>query len=107
MEPCDASTLTPETPVWIWILRQGNGQWCPGTVRWVAAREGATNVTVRFECHSLQRSNSRTASFMGITTTQTRYLERRDLKRRGSDRPQYVPASLPLGAEPAIRGQDA
>ena len=55
MEPCDASTLTPETPVWIWILRQGNGQWCPGTVRWVAARDGATNVSVRFECHSLQR----------------------------------------------------
>ncbi len=69
---------------------------CPG--------DGATNVTVRFECHSLQRSNSRTVGFMGISTTQTRYLERRDVERRGSDRPQYVPASLPLRAEPSIRG---
>jgi hypothetical protein len=105
MEPCDAMTLTPETLVWIWILRHGNGQWCPGTVQWVGARDGATSV--RFECHSLQRGNSRTASFMGISTTQTRYLERRDLRRRGSDRPQYVPPSLPLGALPSIRGQDA
>src|SRR5712692_5307162 len=82
MEPCDAMTLTPETLVWIWILRHGNGQWCPGTVQWVGARDGATSVTVRFECHSLQRGNSRTASFMGISTTQTRYLERHDLRRR-------------------------
>jgi hypothetical protein len=106
MDPCEASKLASETAVWIWIVRQGEGQWCPGTVQSLAAPNGVATVTVRFECHSLQRSNSRTASFMGISTTQTRFLEPRNLKRIGSDRPQYVPPPLPTRPESPVPEQD-
>jgi hypothetical protein len=94
MEPCEASKLAPETPVWIWILRRGEGQWCPGTVQWVAARDGVASVSVRFECHPLQRSKSRSASFTGISTTQMKHLERRGIRSKGTDRPQYVPPTM-------------
>src|SRR6266851_4788305 len=59
MEASDAGELTPETPVWIWILRQGHGQWCPGTVQWLAARDETANVTVRFEA-TPSRATART-----------------------------------------------
>ncbi len=49
MQASDASGLTPEPPVWIWILRQGHGQWCPGTVqmgdRW--GRDSECNCQIR------------------------------------------------------------
>jgi hypothetical protein len=110
MRPSDAATLTPESPVWIWIIRQGKGEWCPGKVQRVATRQGATSVTVKFECHSLLRSRllrsrSRATSFMGISTTQARYLERRELRRLGNDQPQCAPALL-IGPEASTFEQE-
>lgn len=105
MDLSEASKLAPETPVWIWILRQGNGQWCPGTVQWVALRDGVAGVSVRFECHALQRSNSRSGSFTGISTTQMRYLEPREPQLRGSDRPQFALPPLPIAPAPSISTQ--
>jgi len=96
MEPGEASALTPGTAVWIWIVRQGEGRWWPGTVQRLAARDGAANVTVRFECSPLPRGNSRATSFVGISTTQLRYLERRTVSRKGTDRPrlkEYSPGA--------------
>jgi len=105
MSPIDAATLTTDSPVWIWIIRQGKGQWCPGQVQRVAPQEGTPSVTVRFECHALLRSRSRAASFMGISTTQTRYLELREPRQRGSDRPQCAPA-LVVGPEASTLDQE-
>jgi|SRR5215472_14668599 len=105
MKPSDAAMLTPESPVWIWIIRQGKGQWCPGKVQRVAAQQEATSITVKFECHSLRRSRSRATSVMGISTTQARYLERRELRRLGNDQPRCAPA-LVIGPEVSIFEQE-
>ena len=75
MDPCETSKLALGTAVWIWIVRQGEGQWCPGTVQSLAAPKGVATVTVRFECHSLRRNSSRPATFIGISTTQMKHLE--------------------------------
>src|SRR5260221_13026655 len=102
MDLSDATKLAPETPVWIWILRQGNGQWCPGTVQWVAVRDGITSVTVRFECQPLPRRNSRSAIFTGISTTQMRCLEPREPRGKGSHQPELVLEPLPIVRGPLI-----
>ncbi len=94
MEPSEASELTEGTPVWIWIVRQRQGQWCPGIVQRVTSVDERTNVTVRFECTSPRRNGSRQANFLSISTTQMRYLERREVSRKGTDRPQHAPPSL-------------
>jgi hypothetical protein len=105
MEPSDASTLAAETPVWIWVLRQGKGQWCPGTVQWVAARDGAINISVKFECQTLRRKGSRIAAFMGISTAQPGFLEWRDIMRGGNDRPRHVPAPSRITPESSLPEQ--
>jgi hypothetical protein len=92
MDACEASKIASGAAVWIWIVRQGEGQWCPGTVQSLAAPNGVPTVTVRFECHSLRRNSS--ATFIGISTTQMKHLERRAIRSKGTDRPQYVPPSL-------------
>ena len=99
MDPGEASKLTSGTAVWIWIVRQGEGQWCPGTVQSLAAPNGVATVTVRFECHSLRRNSSRPTIFIGISTTQMKHLERRAIRSKGTDRPQYVPPSLLVSPE--------
>ena len=94
MDSGEAGKLASGTAVWIWIVRQGEGQWCPGTVQSLAAPNGVATVTVRFECHSLRRNSSRPATFIGISTSQMKHLERRAIRSKGTDRPQYVPPSL-------------
>jgi hypothetical protein len=93
MDPGEANKLASGTAVWIWIVRQGEGQWCPGTVQSLGASNGVATVTVRFECHSLRRNSSRPTIFTGISTTQMKHLERRAIRSKGTDRPQYVPPS--------------
>jgi hypothetical protein len=107
MEPCDASTLARSPSMYGSFDEEGSvvsrncaSGSCPG-------RSNELNRKV-FECHSLQRSSSRPASFMGMSITQTRCLERREPYRRGSDRPWYVPARLPIETVPStIPRQDA
>jgi hypothetical protein len=90
--------MDPSTGTRPVVSRNGSG---------VAAQDKTANVTVRFQCDSLPRKRSRAASFMGISTTQARYLERREPKRIGDDRPRYVPtSSLPIGPEVSIPQQD-
>jgi hypothetical protein len=101
MGPGEASKLASGTAVWVWIVRQGEGQWCPGTVQSLTASNGGATVTVRFECHSLRR-NSRPTIFIGISTTQMKYLERRVIRLKGTDRPQHVPPLLVPGREPDV-----
>ena len=106
MDPGEASKLTSGTAVWIWIVRQGEGQWCPGTVQSLAAPNGVATVTVRFECHSLRRNSSRPTIFIGISTTQMKHLERRAIRSKGTDRPQYVPPSLLVSPELSASGHN-
>jgi hypothetical protein len=107
MDPDEASKLASGTAVWVWIVRQGEGQWCPGTVQSLTASNGGATVTVRFECHSLRRSSSsRPTIFIGISTTQMKYLERRVIRLKGTDRPQYVPPLLVSGREPDASAQN-
>ena len=106
MDSCEASKLASGTAVWIWIVRQGEGQWCPGTVQSLAAPNGVATVTVRFECHSLRRNISRPAIFIGISTTQMKHLERRAIRSKGTDRPQYVPPSLVVSPELNVSGHN-
>lgn len=102
MDLGETSKLASGTAVWIWIVRQGEGQWCPGTVQSLAALNGVATVTVRFECHSLRRNSSRPTIFVGISTTQMKHLERRAIRFKGTNRPQYVPASLVARPEPEV-----
>jgi len=102
MDPGEASKLASGSAVWIWIVRQGEGQWCPGTVQALAAPNGVATVTVRFECPSLRRNSSRAAIFIGISTTQMKHLERRGIRLKGTDRPQYVPRALVPGRKPDV-----
>jgi hypothetical protein len=106
MDPCEASKLVSGTAVWIWIVRQGEGQWCPGTVQSLAAPNGVATVTVRFECHFLRRNSSRPATFIGISTTQMKHLERRAIRSKGTDRPQYVPPSVVVRPELNVSGHN-
>ena len=46
----------------------------------------------------LRRNSSRPATFIGISTTQMKHLERRGIRSKGTDRPQYVPPSLVVRA---------
>src|SRR5260370_28089153 len=94
MDRGEASKLASGTAVWIWIVRQGEGQWCPGTVQSLAAPNGVASVNVRFECHFLRRNSPRPATFIGISTTQMKHLERRGIRYKGTDRPHYVPPSF-------------
>jgi hypothetical protein len=102
MDPGEASKLASGTAVWIWIVRQGEGQWCPGTVQSLAALNGVATVTVRFECHSLRRNSSRPTIFIGISTAQMKHLERRGIRFKGTDRPQYVPLPVVTRSEPDV-----
>jgi len=92
MKPSQANGLGVGTPVWIWIVRVGNGAWWPGVVERVATGE-TVNITVRFECHSNTKQKG-SCVFIGVTTTKPRYLELRDINAAAADRPSSVPVPL-------------
>ncbi len=94
MQPCAVSDLRAGSPVWIWFVRLGKGQWWPGAVESVALLDRVTSITVRFEYMSASRTNSHPVSSVGIGTTRMRYLERRDINVEGIDRPRYVPVPI-------------
>jgi hypothetical protein len=100
MQLREVSDLRAKSPVWIWFVRLGKGQWWPGAVECVALPDGVPSVTVRFEYISASRKNSHPVSSVGISTTRMRYLERRDVKIKGIDRPRYVP--VPIIEKPEI-----
>ncbi len=83
----------PGAHVWIWIVRLGKGRWWPGMVEQVTTLADMPNFKVRFESSSPKKS-SRPDTFVGISTTRARYLELRDTKVNGADRPAFVPISL-------------
>ena len=106
MEASEINGLICGSSVWIWMVRSAEGQWWPGTIRSIGVIEGAPSITVRFECHSLRRTKSRSTTFVGISTTQIRYLERRVMSSKERDRPKYVPSPLSVTCEPSLLEHD-
>ncbi len=94
MQPSEVEQLAPGTRVWVWIVRIGKGKWWPGVVQSLMVNDGIPHVTVRFESRASVRGKSRSAVFVGISTSRTRFLELRDENAKGGDRPCRVPTSL-------------
>jgi len=90
MEPTEAKDLELGTAVWVWIVRFGKGRWWPGTVQRVGAVEGLPIAKVSVQSFSLSQHWN---SLPGFASAPMRRLERRDINRRGLDRPKFVPAS--------------
>lgn len=94
MEPSEVVELLPGAPVWLWIVCLGKGKWWPGVVQSLKVIDGFPHVMVRFEGRAPEGRNSHPAAFVGISTTRMRFLEHRDLKAKGGDRPRHVPVAL-------------
>jgi hypothetical protein len=94
MEPPEIVDLAPGRPVWIWLVRLGKGKWWPGTVQSLRVIDGIPQVTVRFEGRMAEGRSSRTAAFVGISTTRMRFLELRNAEAKGADRPHDTPVAL-------------
>jgi hypothetical protein len=103
MQPSEVVELLLGTPVWVWIVRFAKGKWWPGVVQSVTVTAGLPQLAVRFECRAPERGKSRPPVFVGISTTRMRFLERRDLKMKGDDRPTYVPVPLLRVPETPLR----
>jgi len=86
--------LSPGTPVWVWIVRVGKGRWWPGSVKSIGAREPFPIVDTRFECRAAGKNGIDGPAFVGISTTRMRYLELRDIRLKGEDRPNFVPSAV-------------
>ncbi len=86
--------LSPGTPVWVWIVRVGKGRWWPGSVQSIGAREPFPIVDTRFECRAAGKNGIDGPAFVGISTTRMRYLELRDIRLKGEDRPNFVPSAI-------------
>ncbi len=86
--------LSPGTHVWVWIVRVGKGRWWPGSVLSIGALEPFPIVDTRFECRAPGKNGVDGPAFVGISTTRMRYLELRDIRRKGEDRPNFVPSAI-------------
>jgi len=86
--------LSPGTPVWVWIVRVGKGRWWPGSVLSIGALEPFPIVDTRFECRAAGKNGIDGPAFVGISTTRMRYLELRDIRLKGDDRPNFVPSAI-------------
>jgi hypothetical protein len=93
MEPSEAKGLELGTSVWVWIVRFGKGRWWPATVDGIEAARDLPNVKLRVQSFLLSRQRSTAPITVGFAYAPMRRLERRDISRRGLDRPKFVPAS--------------
>src|SRR5208282_3714698 len=98
--------LSPGTPVWVWIVRVGKGRWWPGSVQSIGAREPFPIVDTRFECRAAGKNGIDGPAFVGISTTRMRYLELRDIRLKGDDRPNFVPSAIFAKPEETEAGLD-
>lgn len=94
MEPSEALELSLGATIWVWIVRLGKGRWWPGTVHSLRVIFGLPLVTVHFEVVRPGDPNLRAASFVGISTTRMRFVERRDVNAKGGDRPRRAPVAV-------------
>ena len=94
MEVDRIGELSPGCSVWVWIVRVGRGRWWPGSVLSVTAREPFPMIDARFECRSPGKNGVDGPAFVGISTTRMRYLELRDPRLKGGDRPNFVPSAI-------------
>ena len=93
MNPQQSHQLRPGIPVWVWIVRLARGRWWPGTVETLRTINDQQRVAVRFECRRVN-DQGKAPVMVGIATTAMRYLELRDVKARGLDKPHHTPVSL-------------
>ncbi len=101
----EAKELELGTAVWVWIVRFGKGRWWPGTVQRLGAAEDLLIVKVQLQSFSLsQHRNSRPIA-VGFVSAPMTQLERRDINRRGLDRPKFVPTSRLRRAETPISAE--
>src|SRR5260370_1921127 len=94
MEVHQVCELGPGTPGWVWIVRVGKGRWWPGSVLSITAVDPFPMIDTRFECRSAGKNGIDGPAFVGISTTRMRYLELRDLHRKGDDRPSFAPTAI-------------
>jgi hypothetical protein len=113
MEPTEAKQLELGTAVWVWIVRFGKGRWWPGTVQRLGAAEGLPIVKVRLQSFLLSQHRNSPPIAVGFVSAPMRRLERRDINRRGLDRPKFVPTSRlrrperPISADALAEAADA
>jgi hypothetical protein len=95
--------LYRDRAVWVWIVRMTKGEWRPGAIERISVLEHFPLLEARFDGRSTHRSKGKTKQpIVGISTTRMRYLEFRDPRLSGSDRPSFVPVSIlekPEGVE--------
>jgi hypothetical protein len=99
--------LELDTAVWVWIVRFGKGHWWPGIVQRVEAAGGLPIVKVRLQSFSLSQHQNSPPIAVGFVSVPMRQLERRDINRRGLDRPKFVPTSHLRGPERPISADAA
>ncbi len=110
MKPSDVDQLKLGTPVWVWIVRFGTGRWWPGTVEEIETTNGLLSVKIRFQTFLLRQPDAPIT--VGFVTVPMRRLERRDIDKKGVDRPRFTPSSIlrspeaPIAADapPALQG---
>jgi hypothetical protein len=93
MKPNEVTELKPAAPVWVWIVRFGEGRWWPGTVEGIETKNGLPFVIIRFESFWRSRHRTDPPVTVGLVTAPMRRLERRDISLKGEDRPRFVPTS--------------
>jgi hypothetical protein len=93
--------VLPSSPVWLWIIRAGNGDWLPGFVVSVKTLKNYPVVSTRFEGRSFGKTGANGAPFVGISTTRMHCLECRDPGLKGADRPAAAPGASITPAIPS------
>lgn len=99
MKPSEVEELEPGATVWVWVVRFGTGRWWPGAVEQIETTNGMPNVKVRFETFLPGRTQPITVGFVMVPM---RRLERRNINKRGVDRPRFTPSSLLRSPETPI-----
>jgi hypothetical protein len=93
MKPSEVEELKLAAPVWVWIVRFGEGRWWPGTVEGIETKNGLPLVIIRFESFLRSRQRTYPPVTIGLVTVPMRRLERRKISLKGEDRPRFVPTS--------------
>jgi hypothetical protein len=94
MEPEQISKVKPGSPVWVWVVRLGNGRWWPGRVESVGFQDRLPLLKVRFECQTPYNRKSEVPREVGTTSARMRYVEPRDPHVKAIDQPHFAPTPL-------------
>lgn len=94
MEPEQVSRVKPGSPVWVWVVRLGNGRWWPGRVESIGFHGYLPLLKVEFECQNSYDGKSEAPREIDTTTARMRYVELRDPHVKAIDQPHFIPTRL-------------